>query len=244
MATITGGRSVVATAVSLPAGQSAGTPIEAIGAGLGGRRSRAPINSAVMKAIGNNKPIDIPGTRELKIDQPVAGTIEADEYLPEPFVIDPPTIQSREALQPCRPQWRRATVVPVRRRCDDGPPLSESRVERSDTPIATTDEGARSVVRNIAPIMAAADASTVNLETVVGQLPTTGAYPAKRFLLQSPPVVLAALHDMGVDLVTLGNNHAYDWQGPGVASTIAALDGAGIAWAGAGTTAEQARPGG
>jgi hypothetical protein len=43
--------------------------------------------------------------------------------------------------------------------------------------------------------------------------------------------------------VTLGNNHAYDWQEPGVASTIASLDGAGIAWAGAGTTAEQAQAG-
>ncbi len=91
--------------------------------------------------------------------------------------------------------------------------------------------------------MAAADVSTVNLETVVGQLPASGAYPAKRFLLQSPPVVLAALHDMGIDLVSLGNNHAYDWQGPGVASTISALDGSGIAWAGAGTTAEQAQAG-
>ena len=48
---------------------------------------------------------------------------------------------------------------------------------------------------------------------------------------------------MGIDLVTLGNNHAYDWQAPGVASTIAALDGAGIAWAGAGTTTEQAQAG-
>jgi poly-gamma-glutamate capsule biosynthesis protein CapA/YwtB (metallophosphatase superfamily) len=116
-------------------------------------------------------------------------------------------------------------------------------VERSDTPIATTDAGARSVVRHIAPIMAAADVSTVNLETVVGDLPTSDAYPAKRFLLQSPPVVLAALHDLGVDLVTLGNNHAYDWQGPGVASTIAALDGAGIPWVGAGATTEQAQAG-
>ena len=40
--------------------------------------SGAPIHAAVMNAIGNSKPIDIPGTRELQIDQPVAGTIEAD----------------------------------------------------------------------------------------------------------------------------------------------------------------------
>ncbi len=202
-----------------------------------------PINSAVMMAIGNSDPIAIPGTRELKIDQPVAGTIEADGYLAEPFVIDP-----NDASITVKLFARRGSSGTDRLSFQFGGDVMMGRryqqpVERSDTPIATTDAGARSIVRHIAPIMAAADASTVNLETVVGQLPASGAYPAKRFLLQSPPVVLAALDELGVDLVTLGNNHAYDWQGPGVASTIAALDGAGIAWTGAGTTVEQARAG-
>src|SRR5262245_29844138 len=49
----------------------------------------AQVATASMHAIGNSKPIDIRGTRELKIDQPVAGTIEAEGYLSEPFVIDP-----------------------------------------------------------------------------------------------------------------------------------------------------------
>ena len=202
-----------------------------------------PIPTAVMRAIGNAKPIDIPGTRELQIDQPVAGTIEADQYLPEPFVIDPAdaavtvTLFSRvgpSGAQRLSLQFGGDVMMGRRYQQPEG---------RTDTPIATTEAGARTVVRHIAPIMAAADASTVNLETVVGQLPSSGAYPAKRFLLQSPPAVLAALEDMGVDLVTLGNNHAYDWQGPGVASTIASLDGAGIAWAGAGTSAAQAEAG-
>jgi poly-gamma-glutamate capsule biosynthesis protein CapA/YwtB (metallophosphatase superfamily) len=202
-----------------------------------------PVTTAVMIAIGNSKRIDIPGSRELKIDQPVAGTIEADGYLAEPFVLDPAdgsvTVKLFSRIGPSGAQrlsFQFGGDVMMGRRYQEP-------VNRSDTPIATTDAGAESVVSHIAPIMAAADASTVNLETVVGQLPSTGAYPAKRFLLQSPPVVLAALHDLGVDLVTLGNNHAYDWQGPGVASTIAALDGAGIAWAGAGTTAAQAQAG-
>jgi poly-gamma-glutamate capsule biosynthesis protein CapA/YwtB (metallophosphatase superfamily) len=205
--------------------------------------SGAPVTSAVMHAIGNSKPIDVPGTRELQIDQPVAGTVEADGYVPEPFVLDPAdgsvTVKLFSRVGPSgakRLSFQFGGDVMMGRRY-------QNPVERSDTPIATTDEGARSVVRNIAPIMAAADVSTVNLETVVGQLPKDDAYPAKRFLLQSPPVVLAALHDMGVDLVTLGNNHAYDWQGPGVASTIAALDGDGISWTGAGTTAQQAKAG-
>ena len=202
-----------------------------------------PVAAAVMTAIGNTKPIDIPGTRELKIDQPVAGTIEAEGFVPEPFVIDPSdtavTVKLFSRIGPSGAQrlsFQFGGDVMMGRRYQEP-------VERSDTPIATTDAGAESVVRHVAPIMAAADVSTVNLETVVGQLPSAGAYPAKRFLLQSPPAVLSALHDLGVDLVTLGNNHAYDWQAPGVASTIAALDGAGIAWVGAGTTAEQAQAG-
>ena len=201
-----------------------------------------PIDSAVMLAIGNSDSIDIPGSRELKIDQPVAGTIEAENYLPEPFVIDPSDASVTVKM------FKRAGANGQRLSFHFGGDVMMGRryqkpVERSDTPIATTDAGARSVVRHIAPIMAAADASTVNLETVVGQLPDTDAYPAKRFLLQSPPVVLAALDELGTDLVTLGNNHAYDWQEPGVESTIAALDGAGIPWTGAGTTAEQAQAG-
>ena len=205
--------------------------------------SGQPITAAVITAIGNTKSIDIPGTRELKIDQPVAGTIEAEGFVPEPFVIDPSdasvTVKLFSRIGPSGAQRLSLQFggdVMMGRRYQEP-------AARSDTPVATTDAGAQSVVRHVAPIMAAADATTVNLETVVGQLPSTGAYPAKRFLLQSPPVVLAALHDLGVDLVTLGNNHAYDWQGPGVSSTISALDGAGIAWAGAGTSAAQAQAG-
>ena len=97
---------------------------------------------------------------------------------------------------------------------------------------------------NVAPIMAAADASTVNLETVVGQLPAIGCVSGKAL----PAAVAAgcprrvARHGhrprdaSATTTLTTGRS-------PGVASTIASLDGAGIAWAGAGTTAEQAQAG-
>ena len=75
---------------------------------------------------------------------------------------------------------------------------------------------------------AVADATVVNLETVVGELPDELAYPGKRFLLQSPPVVADMLDELGVDLVTLGNNHAFDWKDAGVVSTLDALDEAGM----------------
>src|SRR3954447_1258394 len=233
---------LVAGVACRPANQHAGAAKRAVRVTIVDERGHQ-VSAASIHAIGNAKPIDIPGTRELKIDQPVAGTIEADGYLSEPFVIDPAdravTVKLFSRFAPNgaeRLSFQFGGDVMMGRRY-------QRPADRADTPIATTDAGARSVVRHVAPIMAAADASTVNLETVVGQLPASGAYPAKRFLLQSPPVVLAALHDLGVDLVTLGNNHAYDWQEPGVASTIAALNGAGIAWAGAGTTAAPAQAG-
>ena len=233
---------VTATVACQPASQRARPPKRDVQVSVVDEAGQ-PVATAQMLAIGNSKPIDIPGTRTLQIDQPVAGTIQADGYLSEPFVIDPDdrtvSIKLFSRVGPSgaeRLSFQFGGDVMMGRRY-------QQPVERSDTPVATTDAGAESVVQYVAPIMAAADASTVNLETVVGQLPASGAYPAKRFLLQSPPVVLAALHDLGVDLVTLGNNHAYDWQEPGVASTIAALDGAGIAWAGAGTTAAQAQAG-
>src|SRR3954465_12644488 len=129
------------------------------------------LTTASMHAIGNGKTIDIPGSRELKIDQPVAGTIESKDYLPEPFVIDPAdgavTVKLFSRLGASgaeRLSFQFGGDVMMGRRYQEPG-------ERSDTPIATTDAGAESVVRHIAPIMAAADASTVNLETVVGQLP-------------------------------------------------------------------------
>ncbi len=234
---------IVATGVACqPANQRARPPKRSVQVSVVDETG-TPVASAVMMAIGNSKPIEIPATRELKIDQPVAGTINADGFLPEPFVIDPADISVTVKLfSRVGPSGSERLALQFGGDVMMGRRYQEP-LERSDTPIATTDEGARAIVRHVAPIMAAADASAVNLETVVGQLPSTAAYPAKRFLLQSPPVVLAALEDLGVDLVTLGNNHAYDWQEPGVASTISALDGAGIPWTGAGTTAAQAQAG-
>ena len=48
---------------------------------------------------------------------------------------------------------------------------------------------------------------------------------------------------MGIDLATLGNNHAYDWLEPGISSTTAALDSAGIPWTGVGLTESEAEEG-
>ncbi len=112
--------------------------------------------------------------------------------------------------------------------------------EGDDPPMVFDRSSARSVVSDIAPLFSLADLSTVNFESVLGTLSFDDAYPGKRYLLQSPPDTAAALDELGVDLVTLGNNHVNDWLDAGLASTLRNLDNAGIAHTGAGITAADA----
>ncbi len=201
------------------------------------------VTSARMVAIGEPKAIEIRGTRLLKIDQPVAGTIEADGYLSEPFVIDPSDVAiSIKLFSRIGPSGAERLALQFGGDVMMGRRFQQPETRR-DTPVVTSDDGARSVVQHVAPIMAAADASTANVETVIGDLPLSGAYASKRYLLESPPEILGALQEMGIDLATLGNNHAYDWLEPGISSTTAALDGAGIPWTGVGLTQEEAETG-
>jgi poly-gamma-glutamate capsule biosynthesis protein CapA/YwtB (metallophosphatase superfamily) len=93
--------------------------------------------------------------------------------------------------------------------------------------------GARRVVAPVARAFAAADVSTVNLETVVSTLPDSDAYPQKRIVINSHPDTLAALDAMGVDLVMLGNNHTRDYLDQGVTETMTALGAWGIPYVGA-----------
>ncbi|WP_428269693.1 CapA family protein [Haliangium sp.] len=93
--------------------------------------------------------------------------------------------------------------------------------------------GARYVVAPVARAFAAAALSTVNLETVVSELPDSAQYPQKGVLINSHPDTLAALTALGVDVAVLGNNHIYDYQEPGMSATMSALDGVGVAYVGA-----------
>lgn len=93
---------------------------------------------------------------------------------------------------------------------------------------------ARSIVASIAPLFAAAHVRSVNLETVVGNLPQSGAYPQKKFVILSPPETIFGLEALSVNVAMRGNNHGRDWLDGGVLATADSLDSSGIAHAGAG----------
>lgn len=62
----------------------------------------------------------------------------------------------------------------------------------------------------------------------------------KQFTFQTNPEHVQILKDMGVDIVSLANNHTIDFGTEALQDTFATLDNAGILYAGAGDTKERA----
>ena len=65
--------------------------------------------------------------------------------------------------------------------------------------------------------------------------------PEKQFTFRAKPATVSYLGDMGVDLVSLANNHAYDYGEDAFLDTMDILRTAGIAYMGAGRNLQEAR---
>ncbi|WP_444929983.1 CapA family protein [Microbulbifer sp. SSSA002] len=91
----------------------------------------------------------------------------------------------------------------------------------------------------IKPYLVDADIASVNLEAVLaGDKP--GTETPKSVTFYSRPLTLAALKWAGIDYVTLGNNHLYDFGDAGVTSTLDALRESGLKFSGGGLNEPQA----
>jgi len=91
----------------------------------------------------------------------------------------------------------------------------------------------KEIVKHIRPYMQLADYAVVNLETQVAtHTPDERAPKSVTFI--TPPEALDALHWAGVDYVTLGNNHTYDYLDSGLSATIKHLELSPLDYSGAG----------
>jgi poly-gamma-glutamate synthesis protein (capsule biosynthesis protein) len=104
-----------------------------------------------------------------------------------------------------------------------------------------TDPGAPMVAPEVAAHIASADAFVVNLECCISDRGARFPDPAKPFFFRAPPIAAGRLAELGVDAVTLANNHALDYGAEALLDTLVHLEGAGIAAAGAGPREEVAR---
>jgi poly-gamma-glutamate capsule biosynthesis protein CapA/YwtB (metallophosphatase superfamily) len=86
-----------------------------------------------------------------------------------------------------------------------------------------------------------ADLFVLNLECCISERGEPWPAPGKPFFFRAPPVAAEALSILGVDCVTLANNHALDFGEKALLDTLDHLAGVGIAWVGAGRYVEEAR---
>lgn len=91
--------------------------------------------------------------------------------------------------------------------------------------------------QKVAPLLKQADYVVANME---GCISTRGRRMDKQYTFRAPTTLASALRRAGVDIVTLGNNHAKDYGSTALLDTFEHLQRAGVRWVGAGANAEEA----
>ena len=97
------------------------------------------------------------------------------------------------------------------------------------------------VAPDVVEVAATADLFVVNLECCISERGERFADPRKPFFFRAPPVAAERLAELGVDAVSLANNHALDYGPHALLDTVEHLRGAGIAAVGAGPDVDAAR---
>jgi poly-gamma-glutamate synthesis protein (capsule biosynthesis protein) len=92
--------------------------------------------------------------------------------------------------------------------------------------------------RNIASVTAAADVMFVNLESVISE---KGAVAGCGYCFRADPRTLEGLQVAGIDVVSVANNHAWDFGPAAFADSLVRLASSGIGVTGGGTTVFGAR---
>lgn len=93
----------------------------------------------------------------------------------------------------------------------------------------------------VVEVAAEADLLVINLECCISERGHRWPDPGKPFFFRAPPRAVESLLSLGVDCVTLANNHALDYGAEALLDTFEHLADAGIAWVGAGPDLERAR---
>ncbi len=99
--------------------------------------------------------------------------------------------------------------------------------------------GTRAVLKELRPWYQEADFGVINFETPITDNPAT-PHQQKPFRFFTLPQSIASLEWLGIDYVSMGNNHVYDYLEQGLIDTVAHLDKTDIGYSGAGLNSKQA----
>ena len=98
----------------------------------------------------------------------------------------------------------------------------------------------RDLFKTIAPLLASADVRFVNLESQLSDQNGETESPENILVFTGPPSGADALARARIDVVSLANNHAWDYGKKALFETMDNLDRVGIRYVGAGRTREEA----
>src|SRR4051794_34957269 len=93
------------------------------------------------------------------------------------------------------------------------------------------------IAPEVVAVAAEADLFLLNLECCISDRGERWDEAGKPFFFRAPPLAADLLARMGVDCVTLANNHALDYGFDALLDTLDHLRAAGVASVGAGTEA-------
>jgi poly-gamma-glutamate capsule biosynthesis protein CapA/YwtB (metallophosphatase superfamily) len=153
----------------------------------------------------------------------VALEVDADEPSPVPSLV--PTVETLPSPTPQPPG--RVTLHAV----------GDLMLER-DIITLMDRHGSAHPFERVLPLLAGADVTAANME---GTFTERGSAERKLYVFRTPPRHAVGLREAGIDVVSLGNNHAMDYGREGLVDTLAALDAAGVKHSGAGLTEAEAR---
>ena len=107
---------------------------------------------------------------------------------------------------------------------------------------AIAEKGPESLVgEDVVEVAREADLLVLNLECCISERGERWPDRRKPFFFRAPPAAVQTLSLLGVDCVTLANNHALDYGAEALLDTFEHLSAAGIEWVGAGPDRERAR---
>src|SRR6266545_1602813 len=97
------------------------------------------------------------------------------------------------------------------------------------------------VAEEVVAVAHEADVFVLNLECCISERGERRRDPDKPFFFRAPPEATGLLTWLGVDCVTLANNHALDYGPEALLDTFTHLRAAGVAWVGAGADSDAAQ---
>ena len=104
----------------------------------------------------------------------------------------------------------------------------------------TLEQETKDLFQYIQPFLEIGDHTNVNLECPIVEDRST-PHPTKNIVFGCHRASAQALPDVGIDSVTIANNHLYDYLEIGTQETMDILDDVGMPWFGGGMTRQEAR---